>query len=119
MPVNWTPSRESRFRLQATDRGEDVPWLTASSEYGRDSLGKLPSLATQAQPDRLKPLAVVLARAETSDESSPVVTYQSYGVGRVVVIEGAGMWRWAFLAPQFQSHEHVYEQLWQSLLRWD
>ena len=118
MPVKWSPTRESRFRVQMTDRGESLKWLAASEDIGGDYLGNLPSLATQSHPDRLKPLAVVLARAEKDLESPPVVTYQSYGVGRVVVIEGAGMWRWAFLAPQFQQHEHVYQTLWQSLLRW-
>lgn len=118
MPVKWSPSRESRFRVQMTNRGQSLHWLTQSADIGDDFLGKLPSLATQSHPDRLKPLAVVLARAEQSAESPPVVTYQSYGIGRVVVIEGAGMWRWAFLAPQFQSQEHVYQTLWQSLLRW-
>jgi hypothetical protein len=28
------------------------------------------------------------------------------------------MWRWAFLAPQYQRHERVYGTLWQSLVRW-
>ena len=28
------------------------------------------------------------------------------------------MWRWAFLSPQYQQHDQVYESLWQSLLRW-
>jgi hypothetical protein len=46
------------------------------------------------------------------------VTYQLYGAGRVVVIEGAGMWRWAFLAPQYREHDEVYRSLWHSLLRW-
>jgi len=46
------------------------------------------------------------------------VTYQSYGTGRVVAVEGSGMWRWAFLSPQYQQHDQVYGSLWQSLLRW-
>ena len=50
--------------------------------------------------------------------SEPVVTYQPYGIGRVVVIEGAGMWRWAFLPPHQQQHDEVYRSLWHSLLRW-
>ena len=64
--------------------------------------------------------AVALATAETptADGETPIVTYQPYGAGRVVVIEGAGMWRWAFLAPQYRAHDAVYSSLWQSLLRW-
>jgi len=47
-----------------------------------------------------------------------VLTYQPYGTGKVVVIEGAGMWRWAFLSPEYQEHDPVYGTVWQSLLRW-
>jgi hypothetical protein len=62
-------------------------------------------------------MSVVLARSE-AEQGPAVVTYQSYGTGRVVAVEGSGMWRWAFLAPQYREHDQVYESLWQSLLRW-
>src|SRR5262249_34951608 len=48
----------------------------------------------------------------------PVLTYQFFGSGRVVVIEGAGMWRWAFLPPAQQTNDDVYRALWHSLVRW-
>ncbi len=82
-----------------------------------DVFGRLPSLATAAPAERPKPLSVVLAKSET-EPGPPVFTYQSYGTGRVVAVEGSGMWRWAFLSPQYQQHDQVYESLWQSLLRW-
>ena len=44
--------------------------------------------------------------------------YQQYGTGRVVVIEGSGMWRWAFLPPEYKQQEDVYREMWQSMLRW-
>jgi hypothetical protein len=47
-----------------------------------------------------------------------VVVYHPYGTGRVLTVEGAGMWRWAFLPPQYQKQEEVYRTLWHSLLRW-
>jgi hypothetical protein len=116
LPVRWTPARETRFRVQLTDRGEELSWLGASAG-DHESLGKLPSLATVATPGQPKALAVVLARAE-QEQVPAVVTYQPYGTGRVVTVEGSGMWRWAFLAPQYQQHDQVYGTLWQSLLRW-
>jgi hypothetical protein len=33
-------------------------------------------------------------------------------------VEGAGMWRWAFLPPDRQKEEEIYGSLWQSLVRW-
>ncbi|HCO22462.1 MAG TPA: hypothetical protein DIT97_05140, partial [Gimesia maris] len=88
------------------------------ADRDQGQLDQLPSLTTHTRPERLKPLAVVLARSQSSAESDPVVMYQSYGTGRVVTIEGSGMWRWAFLAPQFQQLDEIYGSLWQSLLRW-
>src|SRR5579872_2070622 len=117
MPVRWSPSRETRFRVKVTERGSDLSWLKPEESSADDVFGRLPSLATSAPAEEPKPLSVVLARSE-ADEGPAVVSYQSYGTGRVVAVEGAGMWRWAFLSPQYQQHDRVYESLWQSLLRW-
>ena len=117
MPVRWTPARETRFRVKLTDRGSDLSWLNPGMPGEEDVFGRLPSLATAAPAERPKPLSVVLAKSET-EPGPPVFTYQSYGTGRVVAVEGSGMWRWAFLSPQYQQHDQVYESLWQSLLRW-
>jgi hypothetical protein len=118
MPVHWKPGRESRFRVHLTDRGQNLPWLSTTAETAEsDVLPRLPSLATGATPGTPKPLAVVLADSQ-AEQKTPVVTYQSYGAGRVVVIEGAGMWRWAFLAPQHREQHAIYAALWQNLMRW-
>jgi hypothetical protein len=117
MPVRWAPSRETRFRVKLTDRGNDLSWLSAVDSGDDDVFGRLPSLATAAPAEQPKPMSVVLARTEAV-QGPAVVTYQSYGTGRVVAVEGSGMWRWAFLAPQYRQHDQVYESLWQSLLRW-
>ena len=120
LPVRWDhrarkSSNESRFRVQVTERGDDLSWLRIG---GGDVLAKLPSLTTSNETKSTKPLAVVLGRGEQARDSAPVLTYQPYGTGRVVVVEGAGMWRWAFLPPDFREHDSVYATLWQSLLRW-
>lgn len=116
MPVRWTASPEARFRMQLTGRGQDLSWLAAAATGQTDLLARLPSLAIGARPERPTPLAVVAA--ESPGQSQPVVSYQPYGSGRVVAIEGAGMWRWAFLAPAHQSADPVYDSLWQGLMRW-
>ena len=84
-----------------------------------DSLSRLPSLATRSQSTDTRPLAVVFAVSEAPGGTpSPVVTSMPYGTGRVVVLEGAGMWRWAFMPPEFDKQEQLYASLWQSLTRW-
>jgi hypothetical protein len=118
--VRWATGRdaasnEGRFRIQVTERGDDLSWLRIG---GEDGLGKLPSLASSATTEGLKPLAVVLGRGDNNKGTSPALTYQPYGTGKVVVVEGSGMWRWAFLAPEYREMESAYGTLWQSLLRW-
>ena len=82
----------------------------------------MPALATTAQP-KVKPyVATVLAtNAAGGSQTVPLVTYRaagSVGSGRVVAVEGAGMWRWAFLPPQHQDRDELYGSLWRSLIRW-
>ena len=121
LPVEWLPTRETRFRMQLTDQGRDLRWLSDRDDTENAAgLPDLPTLATAAQVARTRPMASVLATASAGAEGSnpPAISYQPYGLGRVVVIEGAGMWRWAFLPPQHQDEESVYGTLWHSLLRW-
>src|SRR5262249_38833843 len=118
LPMRWTPARESRFQVALTERGRDLRWLAAEPAPD-EGLPRLPSLATDRKPEQPKPLAVVLATTRAQAEAdNPAVIYQPYGSGRVVVIEGAGMWRWAFLPPPQQKQDEVYRALWQGLLRW-
>jgi hypothetical protein len=131
LPLRWTPARETRFHLQVTDYGRDWRWFPAV-EDDADAFAGMPKLAAAAIPDRLKPAARVLATtgsdagggtagsSETragADESRAVVTYQPFGLGQIVVVEGAGMWRWAFLPPEHQSRDEVYSGLWRALVR--
>ena len=118
MPVRWSPSSESHFRVELTEAGRTLRWLSPA-RAGEDRLAGLPSLAAGARPESPKPLAVVLAASASGGGSDvPLMTYQPVGRGRVVVVEGAGMWRWAFLPPQHQAHDDVYGLLWRSLVRW-
>ncbi|MBN1588268.1 MAG: VWA domain-containing protein [Pirellulales bacterium] len=118
MPVRWTPSRESRFRVRMSEAGEALRWLSGAE--GDIELASLPSLATVARPNRPKPLTVVLATAvgDNTEKPVPLISYQPVGNGRVVVIEGAGMWRWDFLPAQYKQHDQSYGILWRSLVRW-
>lgn len=114
MPLRWTSNAESRFRMSLDRAGQAVHWLPAAADA--DALAVMPSLATSGKPERRSPGVGVLATIQ--GEETPVLAYQEFGLGRVVVIEGAGMWRWAFLAPKHQEQEEIYGMLWRSLTRW-
>ena len=119
LPVSWSNGRESRFRVSMTSQGRDLRWLAGFGEG--DVLGSMPSLATVATATRREGLANVLATtidSATGQQVVPVLSYQPYGSGRTVVVEGAGMWRWALMSPEHQGREEVYATLWRSLLRW-
>ena len=119
LPVRWAAGRNAgnadRFRIQVTERGDNLSWLRIG---GREGLAKLPSLAPSGATESIKPLAIVLGKGKDASRNSPALTYQPYGTGKVVVVEGSGMWRWAFLAPEYREMESAYGTLWQSLLRW-
>lgn len=120
LPVQWSPSPETHARVQLTDSGRDLRWFEAiGGEASGDLLPRLQSLAI-GRAEKPKPLATVLAAAvgSSKEEELPVISFQPYGGGRVVVVEGAGMWRWAFLPPAYSEHHDLYAALWQSLLRW-
>ena len=118
LPVRWSMGRESRFRVSMTTQGRDLRWLASFGDT--DVLGAMPSLATVATAEQRQGLSNVLAATVDSDDGQvvPVLSYQPYGSGRTVVVEGAGMWRWALMSPQYSEQEEVYATLWRSLLRW-
>lgn len=115
LPVRWARGQETRFQLDLTERGHDLHWFPALNSGA--ALAALPTLATAAPPEQPRPLAVVVATARGA-APAPAVTHQPYGLGRVVTIEGGGMWRWAFLPPEQKEHDDVYPGLWRNLLRW-
>ena len=121
LPVRFEPSQEVRFRLQMTPTGQALRWLSGYLD-AEEALSGMPPLTTVTTPGTLRPLAVVLATTD-GGQSMPVITYQPVGNGRVVVVEGAGMWRWAFLPPppnqeNSQGRDEIYAALWRSLVRW-
>jgi len=118
LPVSWSNGRESRFRVSMTSQGRDLRWLAGFGEG--DVLGSMPSLATVATATQRQGLSNVLATTidSSGQQAVPVLSYQPYGSGRTVVVEGAGMWRWALMSPEHEGREEVYATLWRSLLRW-
>jgi len=120
LPVKWSPIRETRFRMQLTPLGRDLRWLAGFETGHGDALAGMPSLALSTLPEQRPGLTSILASGTGAgpDSETPVVSFQPYGTGRAVVVEGAGMWRWALLAPEHSDREKVYGTLWRSLMRW-
>lgn len=120
LPVRWTTAVESRFRTKISQYGYDAAVFDPLMPEGSDPLASLPSLSTGTVPKSRAGLPQVLVQSALDDsgETIPVVTYQPYGRGQTIVVEGAGMWRWAFLPPQHAVKDKIYPTLWQSLIQW-
>lgn len=123
LPVRWATASESRFRTRISDYGYDAAVfesLTSPESSSGDPLPALPSLSTDAVPSARAGLPQVLVHSDPDSQGGtiPVVTYQPFGRGQTIVVEGAGMWRWAFLPPQHAARDTVYPALWQSMIQW-
>ena len=121
MPVRWVDGGEERLRVRLTPFGESLRWFPSAWEGGEGApVDRMPSLATSDTVRETKPLAVVVGRGEATGNlaETPVITYQPYGSGRILVLEGSGTWRWAFPPPQYEAASDLYRFFWSSLLRW-
>lgn len=101
MPVRWVGGSESRFRVQLTPQGQDAHWLSPTGDAPFDaSIARFLRTAAAAQDTRRRTGHRAVRRAVV-----PIVSYQPYGTGRVVSIEGCGTVAVrAFMPPQFEAH---------------
>ena len=120
LPVRWQQQTEFRTRAQLTSIGQSASLLPQELGIGGDPISALPSLALGAKPRVAIGLPQVLVQSATGKDGQavPIVSHQPYGSGQAVVVEGAGMWRWAFLPPEKATAQRVYASLWQGLMQW-
>lgn len=121
MPVRWTKGSESRFRGKLSDYGSDQIVLDSASSES-DPLDGMPSLETNTVSTVRPGLPQILMESRDGEGDSagavPIITSQPYGMGQTIVVEGSGMWRWAFLPPQNADRDTIYPSLWQGLIQW-
>ena len=120
LPVQWERSKESRFRTKVSQYGFDSAVFDPLLEDGSDPLLMMPSLSTSSAPVARPGLPQVLLQSvmDGTGTAIPVVVYQPYGNGQSIVVEGSGMWRWAFLPPSHAEKDKIYPTLWQSMIQW-
>jgi hypothetical protein len=130
LPLQWSEDEERRFRLELTERGRMMTLFGALNqgagapkveEDPRVLLRELPALVTATRVEKERALAVVLARGkgEGTVSEMAVLSFQQYGAGRVLVLEGQGLWRWAFQPPDSPGVTHaVFEGFWSNVIRW-
>ena len=123
-PIVWSQGSAVQVRPRLTAAGQETPIFELGGTGGlEDWLAKLPALDEAAVTAGEKPLAVVLATAEHAGPSGPsertvLLAYQRFGQGKVVALNAAGLWRWAFGDAEHPELETAYPGFWLSLLRW-
>lgn len=121
-PVIWEDAVLRDVRLELTSEGRASPVFTFHQGQPPDVLVRtLPSLVSVTRTKGEKSLAVVLAAVTPPGVSTSQVAalaYQRYGLGKVMSIGAAGLWRWAFLPDAQDEVRDVYAQFWGQLVRW-
>lgn len=119
LPVRWSGDTEQRARGSLTSAGASA-FLISHQEEAGDPLPSLPSLAIAGRPKLAIGLPQVLVQSGTDSNGNevPLISHQPMGSGQTVVVEGSGMWRWAFLPPTEAKSQTVYAELWQGLMQW-
>jgi hypothetical protein len=107
-PVVWGEGAETTVRL--TPVAEHTVF-----DLGEIQLDALPALDQAMVTLGEKPLATVLA---ANGPNAILLAHQRYGQGRVVTLNAAGLWRWAFGDVEQARGETAYGTFWLGLLRW-
>ncbi len=119
-PVVWGEGQVQNAQLALTREGEASAVFDVGIDQAfSDVIQHLPALDRVHATRGVKPLAVVLARADPNEKESPILfAYHIYGQGRVSLLNASGVWRWAFRAKDSPADAHLYDRFWSALLRW-
>jgi uncharacterized membrane protein len=113
------PADDLGHRLVLTREGWLQPWVRTRETEDQESkrLAAMPSFLSLNQAGPLKPGAVVLAQAETTDgQAVPALAAQAFGRGRVGALLVGDLWRWGIRRPT--PAEDDFERAWRQTLRW-
>ncbi|MCP4218068.1 MAG: hypothetical protein GY765_25720, partial [bacterium] len=114
-PVVWGDGVEKSVHMKLTEHGfSDPVFEFGQGGKSQELVDKLPRLDQAMITKGEKPLAMVMAESK-SVQKTILAAFQQYGQGRIVTLNMAGMWRWAF--REKTGDEQVYTRFWMSLLR--
>lgn len=89
-------------------------------DKGAAVIQQLPPLSGVEQVNGFKPLAEILVNGSLTEETDkfPLMITQPYGRGRIITINGTGLWRWAFHDQGEKIGEELHDHFWINCLRW-
>lgn len=77
----------------------------------------LPALNRLYVGNDIKVGAIVLAEHQR-ERGQPVIAFQRYGKGMVLLIASDTLWRWAFGGYSFGNDDSYYRRFWSGAIRW-
>jgi len=107
---------ESEFETRLTPDGAEHPifGFLSDADKNQEFWGALPKSGGISLGLEPKPGATVLALAQTTTRSSPLVLTQTYGKGRCMAIAARYTWPWRGTA----AGRSCFERFWSQTLRW-
>ena len=125
-PVEWSDETLRHARIELTPEGLDSPLFAFGRPLAPDLiLRELPDLVSITKVESEKSLSVILARVAQQEGVSEdlgaqvaAISYQRYGRGKVMSIGTAGLWRWAFMPPDLEEYDDIYQRFWSQMIRW-
>jgi hypothetical protein len=109
-------------RPQLTEAGRQHPaFAFGIGEAPQTILQRLPEWTGARQVTSESAGAVTLARAgglHGSASGTALIAYHRYGMGKVALLNGGGLWRWALLPPEQAAYDPVFATFWTQLVHW-
>jgi uncharacterized membrane protein len=107
------------FSPMLTQNGERHPVTRLSDDpvENKTIWREFPALTRFYMGNGIKIGATVLAEHQRA-EGQPVIVFQRYGEGMVMLIASDSLWRWAFGAYPFDGDNSYYNKFWSGTLRW-
>ncbi len=114
---------EGPFEFRLTDAGEAHPMLRLHTDRSSSAglWSELPPLTGAATIGPVRPGAQLLAahpHLRVDGREVPVLALGAAGKGRVLLLNGAGSWRWDFRMWGVGRSNRVYERFWSNAVRW-
>ncbi|MBN1825579.1 MAG: hypothetical protein JW958_04870 [Candidatus Eisenbacteria bacterium] len=126
LPVAASPGdlyQEGGFKPRITTEGVRHPILRIEPEDAENVARweELPPLLGMNRLGPVRPGATPLAvhpGLDVEGRPAPLLVLGPAGKGRVLVVNGAGFWRWDFRMWGLGKSNRTYERLWSNALRW-
>ncbi|MEM1107551.1 MAG: hypothetical protein AAGH99_02570 [Planctomycetota bacterium] len=120
-PVSWGVGGRTDQVMTPTDSGRSHPLFTGlmRATNGSPDERDLPTLASAADIESLKPATRVLAASSVDTQTAePLLVSMPYGRGMVVGLLGEGLWRWSLAASDNERLVGVFDAFWSNTVRW-